>query len=175
MSNWQKSNFKWIGTNGRSLVFGVDSPDPNLVVYTDQVRGRACCDRALMRVLMVVAAVTLLPIMLMTAAIAVLWRAPKLTFAHVRPQVDENDEAFFAVERLHSGTGWIRIRRHRMEKCVRIGKTPFVTDVDVKGSRDSGFSRPVWRSGDAAGGAGVMVAVRGLGGLGLLCAAAVCA
>ena len=97
--------------------------------------------------------------------------APQLALAHVHPQVDESHDAFLAVERLYNGTGWFRIRRHGMEKWFG-EKPPRVADVDLNQGLDriGNFQSPVWRRGDAAKGAGVLVAVQSFGGLGLLCA-----
>jgi hypothetical protein len=68
---------------------------------------------------------------------------------HVRPQVDERDDAFVAVELWSRGSGWLRICRHGLEK-VMYWFPPSAADVDVKGLNDQKFSSAVWRAGDAA-------------------------
>ena len=77
------------------------------------------------------------------------------TRPHTRPQVNERDDVFVAVERLDTGNGWCRICRHGLEK-VLYSFPSRVADVDVKRSGyDQTFNCPVWRDGECLRGAGV--------------------
>ena len=77
------------------------------------------------------------------------------TRPHTRPQVNERDDAFVAVERPSGGNGWCDICRHGLEKLMWSGDFPYcVADVDVKWLRDTTFSCPVWRDGECLRGAG---------------------
>jgi len=71
----------------------------------------------------------------------------------VRPQLDETDPAFQAVERAGVGIGWARICRHGQEKII-YSFPPHVQDVDVKALNSQRFNCPLWREGNAADGAG---------------------
>jgi len=81
----------------------------------------------------------------------------------VRPQLDETDPAFQAVERADSN-GWLQICRHGQEK-VMYDFPPHVQDVDVEALASQRFASPLWRKGNAADGAGR--SVWGGGGEGL--------
>ena len=74
------------------------------------------------------------------------------TRPHTRPQVNERDDAFVAVERANSN-GWCNICRHGLEKSL-LDFTSRVADVDVKGLPDRTFDCPVWRDGECLRGAG---------------------
>ena len=77
------------------------------------------------------------------------------TRPHTRPQVNERDDAFVAVERRDTGNGWCRICRHGLEKVMYSISFPSrVADVDVKGLSDGTFDCPVWRDGECLRGAG---------------------
>ena len=75
------------------------------------------------------------------------------TRPHTRPQVNERDDAFVAVERRSEGSGYCRICRHGLEK-VMLDFPSRVADVDVKRLSNSGFDCPVWRDGECLWGAG---------------------
>ncbi len=66
------------------------------------------------------------------------------TRPHTRPQVNERDDAFVAVERSSGGNGWCHIRRHGLVKFLPYFPSR-VADVDVKGLEDQTFRCPVWR------------------------------
>ncbi len=83
---------------------------------------------------------------------------------HVRPQVDERDDASVAVERACGGIGWLRICRHGLEKIMH-SFPPSGADVDVQGLDDREFSCAVWRAGDAARDAGAMTGGGGGGAM----------
>ena len=74
------------------------------------------------------------------------------TRPHTRPQVNERDDAFVAVERADSN-GWCRICRHGLEK-IMFDFPCRVADVDVKGLGNHTFQCPVWRDGECLRGAG---------------------
>jgi hypothetical protein len=92
----------------------------------------------------------------------------------VRPQVDERDDAFVAVERHSRSIGWLHICRHGLEKIMHSFPSS-VADVDVQGLDDRDFSCAVWRAGDAARDTGAMAGGGVRGGLGQLRAVAACA
>ena len=75
------------------------------------------------------------------------------TRPHTRPQVNERDDAFVAVERYSGGDGVCRIRRHGLEKIL-MSFPSSVGDVDVMWLSDDKFSCPVWREGECLRGAG---------------------
>ena len=75
------------------------------------------------------------------------------TRPHTRPQVNERDDAFVAVERWSGGNGYCRIRRHGLVKILNSFPSR-VADVDVKGLPDRTFDCPVWRDGECLRGAG---------------------
>ena len=77
------------------------------------------------------------------------------TRPHTRPQVNERDDAFVAVERWSTSYGWCRILRHGLEKSLwNSDFSSRVADVDVKGLDDDTFLCPVWRDGECLRGAG---------------------
>ena len=78
------------------------------------------------------------------------------TRPHTRPQVNERDDAFVAVEWYSRGNGWCRICRHGLEKVMYSSDFPSrVADVDVKRLRDDmRLFCPVWRDGECLRGAG---------------------
>ena len=77
------------------------------------------------------------------------------TRPHTRPQVNERDDAFVAVERWGGGSGWCRTCRHGLKKVMHTRNFPSrVADVDVKGLVDETFDCPVWRDGECLRGAG---------------------
>ena len=70
------------------------------------------------------------------------------TRPHTRPQVNERDDAFVAVERRGISNGWCNICRHGLEKILYSINFPSrVADVDVKGLNDRTFESRVWRDG----------------------------
>ena len=75
------------------------------------------------------------------------------TRPHTRPQVNERDDAFVAVERACGGNGWCDMCRHGLEKLL-MSFPSRVADVDVKGLGDGTFSCPLWRDGECLRGAG---------------------
>ena len=82
----------------------------------------------------------------------------------MRPQLDERDNAFVAVElesgdlnlaTNHNPNGTIRICRQGMEKRVEASGCPSrVGDVDMHSLKNQEFQCPVWRGGESAVGAG---------------------
>ena len=103
-----------------------------------------------------------------------LLRACPSTSSHTRPQLLEHDDAFLAVERSETGTGWCGIRCGSQEK--EVGRVPStVGDVDVQGLDNRKFMCPVWREGDCGAGAGGRSrSWRGGGGVGSCARACVC-
>ena len=75
------------------------------------------------------------------------------TRPHTRPQVNERDDAFVAVERACGGNGWCDMCRHGLEKSLYDFPSR-VADVDVKGLGNTTFWCPVWRDGECLRGAG---------------------
>ena len=75
------------------------------------------------------------------------------TRPHTRPQVNERDDAFVAVERYSGGNGYCGICRHGLEKIMYVFPSR-VADVDVKRLGDARFECPVWRDGECLRGAG---------------------
>ncbi len=79
----------------------------------------------------------------------------------MRPQLDERDDAFVAVElesadgHAHNPNGTIRICRQGMEKRVEASRCPSrVGDVDLHSLKNQEFQCPVWRGGESTMGAG---------------------
>ncbi len=95
------------------------------------------------------------------------------TRPQTRPQVNERDDDFVAVERWSEGNSWCGICRHGLEKFMLSSDFPsLVADVDVKEFGDETFYCPVWRDGECLRGAG---GGKGWGRLRQLRAAAACA
>jgi hypothetical protein len=74
-------------------------------------------------------------------------------------QFDEQDDAFFAVERFQRGSGWLIFCRSRQERLMyafpsRVADDLFVASVCNMELQPQTFHCPVWRAGDAARGAG---------------------
>ena len=75
--------------------------------------------------------------------------------SHMRPQLQERDDAFVALERHDEGYGWCRICRGGEMKVMFEQDFPrTVADVDFKRLNPQPFCGVIWRSKGCEGGAG---------------------
>jgi hypothetical protein len=73
----------------------------------------------------------------------------------MRPQLQERDDAFVAIERHDEGYGWCRVCRGGEVKVIFASDFPCtVGDVNFKGLDLQSFCGDIWRSEGCEGGAG---------------------